>query len=217
MKKIFILLLLIILSGCSVNYNLEFSGNTFSEEIKVGKFNKKDIPDFDYFEFYSIENMGKQKFYNIDYFNKYLKLDYIYDYDEFRLSNAFNSCYDNSSVTYDDKYYYIVTSDEFKCLEFMGYTTDQVNINFITDYLVMESNADYIDGKKHTWVINESNYNDKKIKIKIHKNKYYKNTFWDNFKEGKYFNTFTVSLGIIIVGFLGYLFFRWYSKVKNKI
>lgn len=217
MKKLLLILLLVSLTGCSVDYNLEFNGNTFVENIKIGKFEKNDIPEFDYLQMYAIDNLDNQEFYDVNYFNKYLTLKYKYDYDEFRLSNVFNSCYDNSSITYDDNYYYIITSDKFECLDYLGYSSDEVIINFKTDYLVEESNADVIKGKVHTWIVNADNYNDKKIRLKIHKEKYYNNSFWDNLREGKYINSFTIFSLMFIVLFVICYLLKKKGDIKNKI
>ena len=43
MKKIFLILFVLLVSGCTTNYNLEISENSFKESIDI-KINKSEIP-----------------------------------------------------------------------------------------------------------------------------------------------------------------------------
>lgn len=215
MKKFIVLLLTILLfSGCSVDYNLEINDMYFRENIDIGKFDASKIDDFQYLTPYAIVNNSEQKFYLFDYSDQVLNLSYDFDSSNFGMSEAFNQCYEISNFSYDDNNYYIMTSGEFKCLSYLGYTADEVKINIKSDYKVVSSNADYFDDNIHTWVINRDNKNNKPIDIVFDKNV--------NINKGK-FNIFSqfgtaimASIVLLVVGFI-ILIIYLFGKRKNKI
>lgn len=210
-KIIFLILTIFLLSGCSVEYNLEINYKSISENIEIGKFDATKIDDFEYLAPYAILNDESQKFYTFDYSNQILNLSYEYDMQNFEMSEAFNQCYDMSNFSYDNEYYYILTSDEFKCLSYMGYATDEVKINIKSKYLIVDSNADYVDDNVHTWVINENNSNNKPINIIINYNEI-------NDTSNKF--TFNVALlvilALVIVGIIVFVI-QLFGKRNNKI
>ena len=168
MKRILILLSCIfLLSGCSVEYNLEISRDFVKENIEIGKFDASNVKDFQYLTPYAIINDQYQEFYGFDYKNKVLNLTYEYDYQNIEMSEAINECYDMSNFSNDEQYYYILTSNEFKCLSYLDYDADEVKINIKSDYKIVSSNADYVKKSVHTWVINQNNSDNKPINIKF--------------------------------------------------
>jgi hypothetical protein len=213
MKKIIILILTIfLLSGCSVEYNLEINNDNIRENIEIGKFDASEIEDFEYLTPYAILNDESQKFYVFDYSNKILNLSYDYNIQNYEMSEAFNQCYDMSNFSYDEKYYYILTSNEFKCLSYMGYTTDEVKINIKSRYKVVESNADYVDNGVYTWIINEGNKDNKPINITID----YNETIYKGNKLSSFSVMLLVIVSLLIVGMIVGIIFLC-GKKNNKI
>lgn len=175
MKKNYLLFLaLFLLSGCSVEYNLEFNDEILEEEIILGPLTENAKAELDFIEPYAIDNYDYQELYNVDITDTTLKLNYKYSKNLYDMSNSLNECYDLSNFSYDDEYYYLLTSNEFKCLNYAGYETDEVRINFKTNYNVVSTNADYTDDDTYTWIINNSNYQNKPIEIKLEKKDYTK-------------------------------------------
>lgn len=172
MKKIFLIIVsLFTLTGCSVEYNLEFNNEQLKENIKIGKFNSKNINDFEYLEPQSIVDKELTSYYDFNYKNNELNLSYKYfSIDDFRKSNVIYSCFDLAGFTTDDNYYYILTSGEFKCLSYNNYTANKVTINFTTNYKVISENSDYYNKNTYTWIFDKNNKSNKTIEIKLDKN-----------------------------------------------
>ena len=216
MKKIIIILILSIflLSGCSVQYNLEINKEGFKENISIGKFDADNVEGFQYLTPYAIVNGVNQEFYKLDYSNQILNLSYDYGVYNYDMSEALNQCYDMSNFSYDNNYYYILTSGEFKCLSYMGYTTDEVRINIKSDYNVVESNADLVENNVYTWIINKNNKGNKPIDIVFDINN--SNNLKGNNKLSQFSTFFLVIGAFVIVGII-ILFVYLHGKKKNKI
>lgn len=215
MKKRFLLLvILIFISGCSIQYEIEFNDTTLNETIKIGKIPSSLEEELkSYLTPYSITTEERQEFYNYKYSNEYINLDYKYNLNDYEISNTFNRCYELSNLSYDDNYYYILTSNEFKCLNYMEYEAEEVKINFKSNHKIINSNADYINNNIHTWIINKNNMNNKPIEIKIEKD--YKE---DNNTQIKENNSFLViTLVAIIVVFVLFIILKIKSKKADAI
>jgi len=215
MKRIVILIFtILLLSGCSVNYNLEINNDVFSENIEIGKFDASEVYEFQYLTPYAIINELFQESYKIDYSNQILNLNYTYDIDSFGFSEVFNKCYDLSGFSYDEKYYYIKTSGNFKCLSYLNYATDEVKINIKSNYEVIESNADYVKNDVYTWVVNNDNSSNKPINIVFdtsNVNNEYKSSIFSQL------STFFLVIGaVVIIGIIVFII-RLFGKKNNKI
>ena len=208
-KRIILLLIIFFLSGCSVEYNIEFNDNNLTESINIGKFDASKIEDFEYLTPYAIVNEANQEFYKINYSNNILNLSYRYNTSNFQMSEAFNECYELSSFSYDEENYYILTSEEFKCLSYMGYTSDEVKINFKSNHKIISSNADYIEDNIHTWVSNNTNSKNKPINITISSDS-------DNSKNNKIVIPSVFILFIIASIVVGVTIFLINSRGKRK-
>ena len=164
MKKIHLLFLaLFLLSGCSVEYNLEFYDNTLNEQIIMSPLSPSAKADVQFLTPYAIDNYEYQEEYNVDITDTTLILNYQYSKNLYNMANSLKECYTLSNFSYDDEYYYLLTSGEFKCLTHAGHAADEVKINFKTNYTVISANADYVD---------DSNYQNKPIEIKLEKKNY---------------------------------------------
>ena len=211
MKKILIILSCVfLLSGCSVEYNLEINRDVINENIMIGKFDASEVEDFEYLTPYAIINDQFQEFYKFDYDDKILNLSYEYEEQNIEMSEAFNQCYDMSNFN-DDNFYYILTSNEFKCLSYLDYSVDEVKINIKSDYKIVSSNADYVENNVHTWIVDRSNYENKPIEIKFDFNK----------KANRdYLSSISVCLMVISVLAIGgiiVLFINLFGKKRNNI
>lgn len=211
-KNIILLLSIFLLSGCSVQYNLEISSDNISENIKIGKFIATEVKDFEYLTPYAILNDVNQKFYLLEYSNEVLSLSYDYTMDNFEMSEAFNQCYDMSNFSYDDRYYYILTSNEFKCLSYLGYEADEVKINVRSRFKVIESNADYVNDDVYTWVINEVNYKNKPINITFDFNEINKET-----NKLSSFSIMLMVIAVLLIGVVVSVIIHLFGKKNNKI
>lgn len=220
-KNLYLLLMIFLLSGCSVEYNLEFNDTTFKENIRIGPFDSNKVEGWEFFTPYAIANDAVQEYYEVDYSNQELTLNHNYSLSLYKMSNTLEKCYDLVNISTKDNYYNILTSNEFKCLTYDGYTSDSVKINFKTSHKVISTNADYVDDNTYTWNIDKNNNNNKPIKIKLEKVKNKVETTEENQKEKK--NSFSIAEFAILAGVLltiiaiGLIYIGIKSKKRDEI
>lgn len=215
MKKIlFILITCLLLTGCTVNYNLEINDNNFKETITGSVLNKEldtnnstSINNYSFLlseeqpSFYKNENI----FYNKTTNNAQDRIDFDYNYifneNNFNNSRIINECFDNHVYEYKDNKYYLVVSGKFNC----NYS-ETTNINITTDYNVTSNNAQKIKNNTYTWTINENNKDNIYFFITINKtNKSSFNLSWNTFK----------TIGLIIIILLSSICIYFIKKDKN--
>ena len=198
MKKISLILLIIIfLSGCSVNYDLEITENDLTEETTImTDVNKNesyegealtDILDKtknDYFEpiFSNPSNYdeyigGFQP--NVDYYKvddyqnnnwQGLKLSNTFERSSFYRSRMVKYCF--KEVDYQNDGTYIMLRTNNSCDVFKSYSLlEEITVNIKTDLNVVVTNADRVNDNVYTWVINRNNYQNKPIRMTYKLNK----------------------------------------------
>jgi hypothetical protein len=170
-KIILITILMMVLSGCTVTYNIEFK-NGYAEEsmtaldensnYEAGELNymissaQDETSPFVYYEINKVEDgtlSGASLYY------KYPIVLFAND------SSIINTCYDDVSVEVTDDSIYIKTSNEFKCWSRFDGT---LKVNIKSDYNVLRNNADSYDQTTYTWYI-EKNDTDDTIEIELEK------------------------------------------------
>lgn len=174
MKKIiFLSLLLLIVTGCDVQYELEFNDDTLNETIQVTLDNsmEREIEQIQNRQVYAIFNNYDQNLYNVDY-SKGLtnfKATYTYTYEasNFNQSLFNNNCFDAFSFVKQDNNYILSTSEGFKCMTVEYFPIENLNLTLTTNHEVIETNADKIEGRKYIWEINNNNADEKEIYIKF--------------------------------------------------
>lgn len=180
-KLIILIFVIFVTSGCDVEYNLDIDNDIMKEKITFFLDNSSDNKNL-------INNLSSRKqeaYYDIDtnnskYYevtknlkgddNNKLLLKYNYDYKDTTLqnSNAIGECFYNKSVIKDDKYITLNTSKGLTCIFRDGNRQiDNLTVNIKTQFSVEENNADKVSGDTYTWNINDKNYNNKSIYMKI--------------------------------------------------
>lgn len=179
MRNYFIVLfLLFFLSGCTNNadYKLKVLDDSIEEEIYISTDdidNDKASYLNEIFNFSSRDNKwqidselvnhlrneeiiiasdNKKNAHTKEINNDKIKLSYVYN-DNYGNSKIFSSCFGDNYYDSTDDYYVLKGYNQFKCLY-----KDTVKVVIETDYRVIESNADEIDGNKYIWNFNDSNY-----------------------------------------------------------
>lgn len=220
MKKIFILIFSVFfLSGCTVNYNLEYVDEVFKESLEIAS-NKDEIYDginvVDYINNYynnvnllvdyneqpgdmSDEEIVKNySTYNKSLINKEyeygINLDYTYKDIEYSNSSIVFTGFQNIEIEEDS---ILIENGRNLFENYDG--LEEVLVSFKTDKKVLETNADEVKDNIYYWHINKYNYDKLKIKIKIDKN-----IILDDYNKTvdvsiKY--TFIVLSVILIIGF----------------
>lgn len=181
MKKIVLFLsLLFLVSGCSINYNLEFSGEDILEEIdfsltesEYDEWNSNQSEKFEedgyvYFNSQQLlafsdnyEELHKRilnrngNSYDVNY-------SYKYNYKNYNRSMVIDSCFSEYNILNKDDYYYVKLDGPFTCFY------DDMNINIKTDRKVIHTNGEYNNGV-YTWKITEDNFKDFELIFHIDK------------------------------------------------
>lgn len=214
-KRIFILLILLLLTGCTVNYKLDIKESGIFIETITGTVTEQELDNAgrtdvnEYLD--NLENrtplIEEQGEYNKRIIDKdgYKEFEFTYTFNNnYDKSSAINSCHENIRFDETDDLYYIDLSGKFYCL-----LSDKMTINVTSEYAVLESNAERVEGNTYTWEIDD--YKDADIYMAISKNvKYESNTeskkrITDKFKI----------IGLIILVILSGITYFLYKKREN--
>ena len=168
-KKIFILTLIILMMcGCSVDVNIDISNNKIKESnditvLENALYTKEILRTSfrDYIPIYAsdliVDTVPDKPFSDVLYYNKNTtdlgngyRFNYSYDYartikEGFR---DYSYTYKNDIISLSTDNKGLIYFDEYKEL-------DEVVINIKTNYLVLENNADRVNGNTYTWTFNK--------------------------------------------------------------
>lgn len=228
MKKIKLIVCLILslflITGCGVEYNLSYNNSTFNENIVFKFVNnennqliKKYFEDNDFHVRYSYK--GKYLYekqikedkntINVNLSSKYYRTD-------FSSSRVFDECFPTFNVLEDEKGNIIISTGKgFYCWDYEYYFTDYININFSTDYKVIQHNANKVEDNTYIWKITEDNLNDFNINLIISNQK--NNNSIIHFVNDFASNQGLLLLGIIGIGILGLVIVFVVKKQQEKV
>ncbi len=179
-KLLLILVFVLVLTGCSNEYNLTINGDTMSEEII------SNIPSSDIFvqsdeerasgiesddqltpfinnDQYPFVNNTKEKYKKVvsrTQSNTIVRLSYDYTLDNFKKSRVYNECFQKSIVERKDGYLRLAFLGQFNCLY-----GDSITVNVRTDRKVIDDTANEVDNNTYTWTINENNADNVNIQM----------------------------------------------------
>lgn len=156
-KTIVLLTMILFLSACKVEYNLELKENLLNEEIVYYDLKKEDliqmsfpILDLDKEEVQLVQ--GSDKYFNQSYILKddIYTLNYkaSHSLEDFAKDSYINECFDELKLEKKDKLIYIIAYAKELKNECFG---DKVKASFTSDYLILNSNADKVAANTHTW------------------------------------------------------------------
>lgn len=200
-KTILLLITTILLTGCSANYNINFTKENIIDSINIyenssltNKATDNDIQQFQEklgnwergYEYY------KRELYTTDKITGY-NYSYNFEYNEYDAMSQLRKCYKDFTLTYDDNQIKLTTSNEFLCAT---YYKDVTNLTIIinSDYKITNSNSDSKNNNTHTWNITKNNYSNKPIELTIDKN--------ETFEQEETSNISIYQILIIIIFFL---------------
>lgn len=218
MKKIIVVLIsLLLLTGCTIDYNLvidkdsikeTITGTAYKEEYEV----REEDSGLNLFYTYINDDINPlisgDGLYNKDINEIDNGINYKYDFiykNNYDKSKIINSCFENSNVKETDTYYSIELSGEFYCLY-----SDKININVISNYVVLENNAKEVNGNKYSWVIDDSS----NVNIFLNISKEIK---YDEPSKTKFISTFQLVGLIIFVVLTGITYFLYRKKNSGKV
>ncbi len=220
--KIFCLICcMFLLSGCSAEYNLTIKNSTMEEDINAifDKATESELAN-------RMEGIRRTAFYNYDtreneYYdftkretddNIILNYSYQYTGNDLYKSEAASRCYYKRIVNVTDDVITINTDNQVACLYKDGdREIDSITVNIRTALTVLENNADKVNGNTYTWYINDKNYTNKPIYIKIEKERYQESF------TSQVISIIVILIIVVIIGILIYFKALRRRKKNNKI
>ena len=164
MKKIrivFLILIILLITGCAGTYNLKINEDlTVEEELSVTLTNEASKYDeFDGLLKYKLKDNDD---YELSIEEDNLKLDYKHEYssiEEYLLeSDLYKQLFDNVSYNTDDKEFSLSTSNILNLTNSNlnnAYDIKSLQINVITPLKVIEENADLTSENTYSWTLNQ--------------------------------------------------------------
>lgn len=218
MKKIIILFFLCIaLTGCSVNYTLDFNEDEIKENIvlnfdeNIRNIASKINGDGLYLEKELVENRipalnNAKGFYlkniNIKESKSIVTLNYTYSYENLINSYIVNKCFEKTIFVNGDESYSFELSGAFTCFD-----QEDINIKISSKYKVINNNASSHKDGYYIWKLKRS---DKTHNIRFLISK----TKLETEKEPMQFGSFKIITLIIIL--LGSIIFFFIQKRINR-
>lgn len=224
-KTIYFSLLLLTLTGCSVDYNLDIDKNmklnettkltakTSGEALDIEAYNQYlpiDISMDDY-------SIYEKKYDDIEYYkseksnnNRNLKFNYSYNLNQFNQNKIARTCYQYITSMNNNNKLVLSTSKEFLCFDKFD-NLDEVTVKITSRYKLVETNADRSTNHTYIWNINKQNYKDRSIYLSLDTTDR-KETWFEKFQKTGFYQ-----YGIIIVLFpVAFLIYRFFKKYSNK-
>lgn len=220
MKKILLAIIIVFLTGCSANYELEYKDNKFNESLttfsnindevykeEVDNFYDSgylltdylaqtgDMPYTDILNSYSVYN----KVLINDANNYGIKLFYSYgNKEELINSNIVFNMFENFNIDDNGISLYNTKNIFEKYLNL-----DSITVSFKSDKKVYDSNADEVKNNKYYWYINKDNYKYKNIRINFKKSEILPQTNIvisdKSFKFGMYIFLIILLIGVLVI------------------
>ena len=183
-KKTLLLLIFLLVCGCTNRYTITFNDDKIDEEVIVNildnsiptlsetaKQNGIELDDQltpfiegDQYPFFGNNDIKYEKTIEHGAGQSVVTLKYSYKPKEFNKSQAMKKCFSDASFTENENQYSFSATGKFYCLY-----ADEIEVNFITDKKVLDHNANKVSGNKYTWIINNDNYKNVNINIQLSK------------------------------------------------
>lgn len=242
-KKILMLILLFLVTGCNANYDIEIYNNTVKEDMSFISLDSLEWDNeaqygltyrelvnsstrYPYPAFSStiVDENDTIKLDGVEYYKNNLisdstKLGQKLSYHKFTLNNFNDSsivkkCYKYFNVIEEEDNIILSTSFENKCFDIYP-QLDNITVHLKTNHKVVNSNANIVKGYHYTWNLNRDKKDDAAISITLKKDEYIFNYENEFLKKIMYIGIIT---GIILgVSGITYLYFKNKRKSLNEI
>ena len=181
LKKIILIITLIICSGCNAKYKIEFNDETIKESLNISVPKTMSIEEYRNSYDNSISAIGQNNFYKFDVKENNGEITIKYNYDftikNYNSSYIANNCFQPFKFLEDNETYYILGQGNFKCAYYKYEKLNNLDIVVETNHKLIETNADEINDNQYIWHIDETNYNEKEIKLMLSKETIKQNIF----------------------------------------
>ena len=222
MKKIILLgVLVLLLSGCTVDYNIYIGKDKIHEQVIFEKV-KYNFPRAAFFDEVNYSEDDDNDYIDgIEYYSITTNKDndsiYTYNFktDDYKRSYAVNSCVTSMNMSVSNGVYSINPSNYYACFDqYPDLTKINVNINLDTNnFEMISNNADSVKNNTYTWVIDTDNYMKKSISLKYKDKSVVEKKEEDEISSWASNHFGLITLGIIVA--LGLLIFG-ITKFNSK-
>ena len=225
MKKFLLLIGLVLFTGCSCRYHLDFNGDKFIESVTlfsasgeeynaIKKNSYAPVPAFINTPINLEEPVKTEGFeyYDMKAKNNNVYLDYKFDISNFKDSYFANISYDYFKVFVGDDDIVLSTDNRFR-LNLSTYGVQSVDVVITTNHDVLFNNADEVTDGEYIWHIND--VNDANIQISFSKD--YKKSLLSKIFGNYVLRIIIIGVGIILFGVILGIFIRIKYKNVNKI
>ena len=233
MKKRILLIIMILLltTGCTFEYNLIIDGSNYKEEIvitaessdEISSFNQKwEIP-IDKDEYEKISGFDNETDINTKIYKYSISSNKLTFNNNFNISNISKStaaynCYNKLTVSNYNNTTIISTSPKADCFDKHPPLTS-VKVNIKVDREVISNNADNISGNTYTWNITKETASSKSINLVLsngNKEEDKTDPSSDNTNNKTKKNDYTLYIFLIILVLIIFLGYKWFMKFKDK-
>ena len=176
-RKVLILLIILLLTtGCTCQYNVKIDGNSYKETIYISSSDSEEIKNLNTKWEIPVDkdvyNSGDKNtdykslgnIYNYSFSNNKLNFYYNFDKYDYPNSTAASLCYKTLSVTNFDNNTVISTSNGADCFDTYPNLTNLV-ISITIDKEVVSNNADKKNGNTYIWNFNRKNAKSKGVNL----------------------------------------------------
>lgn len=231
MKKLLLLISILLLTGCTCEYNLNIDNLTYQEEIIIKGENEEEINNLNQEWEIPIDkeeyNIGGDEdtilssnidTYKYQFINNTLKFNYDFTKNSIINSSAISSCYNKITVVNYDNKTIISTSPKINCFSKYPNLT-KLTVNIKTDKLVINHDADSVNGNVYTWNFTKSTSSDKAINLTFEplpneqKPTSSSSSIVPNNSSKNDYTLYIFSAILLVVMLSGYFIF---NKIKNK-
>lgn len=227
MKKVLLLLCLLLFTGCSVKYHLDFRDDKFIEDVtlfSVGNeeynlIKKKEFAPVPAFVNTPVDLEKPKKtdgfeYYSLNAHSNNVYLNYKFDVSDFKDSYLGNLCYSYFKVFETDEDYVVSTDNRFNC-SLSTYGVDKIDVVITSNHEVLYSNAHEVNGDEYIWHINESNQDSANIQMSF--SKYVVRSKLENFFRNNTVKIVFVGVLMILLGIIFVVIIRIKFNRVNKI
>lgn len=185
-KLIILIVMCFVLSGCSVDYNLEINESKIKENFIINDNISESTTAEDILSYYNkyypvyideiegVELESKEKLDNVNYYEK----NYIIDSYGYHMTYNFNhelkNYYRSTLLVYAYSSRDISINNNILTLQTKSMNNyirhnnlEKLTVNIKTDYKVIENNADLINDNVYTWYFTKENNATKRLKMNI--------------------------------------------------
>ena len=229
-KRILIILILLLTTGCTCEYNLTIDGNIYKEEITILGETSDEISSFDNewkipidkeeYEIVTgsdVEYIPEGDIYKYNLFSNQLKFNYDFSINNYNESTAVYNCYNKLTILNYNNSLIISTSPKANCFDkYPSLNSLKVTIN--VDRKVISNNADNVSGNTYTWNITKDNANNKSINITLDNSdeEVIDNPSSPQNSTTENKNDYTLYIFLIVIVLIVFLGYKWFLKFKEK-